>query len=59
LPVSNLILDCVSTAASKRPAEMDAVVHRLELGKHVLRKSRDPNWAPDPSITDSLTESKF
>ncbi len=59
LPVSNLILECVSTAQSKRPADMDAIIHRLELGKHVLAKSRDPNWTPDPSLADSLTESKF
>lgn len=59
LPVSNLILECVSTAVGKRPADMDAVIHRLELGKHVLAKSRDPDWKPDPSLTDSLTESKF
>jgi hypothetical protein len=59
LPVSNLILECVSTSPSKRPADMDAVIHRLELGKHVLAKSRDPNWTPDPTLTDSLTESKF
>jgi eukaryotic-like serine/threonine-protein kinase len=59
LPVSNLILECVSTAQSKRPVDMDAVVHRLELGKHVIEKARDPDWKPDPSLTDSLTESKF
>ncbi len=59
VPVSNLILECVSTHASKRPADMDAIVHRLELGKHVLEKARDPDWKPDPSLTDSLTESKF
>jgi serine/threonine protein kinase len=59
LPVSNVILECISTAASKRPVDMDSVMHRLELGKHVLSKSRDPNWAPDPSVSDSLTESKF
>ncbi len=59
LPVSNLILECVSTSVSKRPADMDAIIHRLELGKHVLAKSRDPDWKPDPSLSDSLTESKF
>ncbi len=59
VPVSTLILECVSTHPSKRPADMDAVIPRLELGKHVLEKARDPDWKPDPSLTDSLTESKF
>jgi serine/threonine-protein kinase len=59
LPVSNLILECVSTSMSRRPADMDAIIRRLELGKHVINKSRDPNWTPDASLNDSLTESKF
>lgn len=59
MPVSNMILECVSTSTSKRPPDMDSIIRRLELGKHVLQKSRDPNWKPDPSIADSLTESKF
>ncbi|MBC7784795.1 MAG: serine/threonine protein kinase [Burkholderiales bacterium] len=59
MPVSNMILECVSTSTSKRPPDMDSIIRRLELGKHVLLKSRDPNWKPDPSIADSLTESKF
>jgi serine/threonine-protein kinase len=59
LPVSNLILECVSTSPSKRPVDMDAVIHRLELGKHVLIKARDPSWKPDASLNDSLTESKY
>ncbi|MDB5326236.1 MAG: pknA [Phycisphaerales bacterium] len=57
VPVSNLVLECVSTNPSKRPADMDVVIRRLELGRHVLAKS-NPNWKPDPSIQD-LSESKF
>jgi serine/threonine-protein kinase len=37
--VSNLVLECVSTKPQKRPADMDAVIQRLELGKHILGKS--------------------
>jgi serine/threonine protein kinase len=55
--ISNLILECVSTRVEKRPADMDDVIRRLELGLHVVRKQNDPDWKPDPS--DSLTESNF
>jgi serine/threonine-protein kinase len=37
--VSNLVLECVSTKPQKRPADMDAVIQRLELGKHILGKN--------------------
>ncbi len=59
VPVSNMILECVSTSITKRPPDMVSVIRRLELGKHVIQKARDPNWKPDPSVEDSLTESKF
>jgi eukaryotic-like serine/threonine-protein kinase len=60
IPVSNLVLECVSTSPTKRPADMDAVIRRLELGRHVLNKKNNPNWKPDASISsDSLSESKF
>src|SRR5215212_11477879 len=36
--VSNLVMDCVSTKQQKRPADMDAVITRLELGRHILLK---------------------
>ena len=39
-PLSNLIMESVSTRAAKRPADMDAVLQRLELAKHVLLKER-------------------
>jgi eukaryotic-like serine/threonine-protein kinase len=59
LAVSNLVLECVSTNPAKRPVDMDAVIHRLELGRHVLNKQNNPDWKPDASLNDSLTESKF
>jgi serine/threonine protein kinase len=38
--VSNLVMECVSTKLAKRPPDMDAVVNRLELGRHVLLKQQ-------------------
>ena len=40
--VSNLVMDCVSTRQQKRPVDMDAVITRLELGRHVLQKQQNP-----------------
>lgn len=57
LPVSNLIIECISTNPSRRPADMDAVIHRLELGKHVLERQANPNKNESPG--DSLTESRL
>ena len=37
-PLSNLVMECVATNPKKRPADMDAVLTRLELAKHVLLK---------------------
>jgi serine/threonine-protein kinase len=38
--VSNLVMECVSTKPSKRPADMDQFINRLELGKHILLKQQ-------------------
>ena len=51
--LSNLIIESISTRASKRPADMDVVLQRLELTKHVLLKERNPaigqaNFANEP-----------
>jgi serine/threonine-protein kinase len=45
--VSNLVLECVSTRPSKRPPDMDAVIQRLELGKHILSKNSPNQNQPD------------
>jgi serine/threonine protein kinase len=39
-PISNLVMECISTNPGKRPADMDQVLPRLELGRHVLVKQR-------------------
>jgi hypothetical protein len=36
--LSNLVLECVATKPQKRPADMDAVIQRLEVAKHILAK---------------------
>lgn len=43
--LSNLVMECVSTKPQKRPADMDAMITRLELSKHILLKERNPNHA--------------
>jgi serine/threonine-protein kinase len=41
--LSNLVIECVATRAQKRPADMDAVIQRLELGKHILTRTGIPS----------------
>ena len=50
--VSNLVMECVSSTMKKRPIDMDAVINRLELGRHVLNKLANPDVSlpVDPSI---------
>jgi len=40
--LSNLVVECVATKASKRPPDMDSVIQRIELGKHILSKQNPP-----------------
>lgn len=39
--MSNLVMECVATRPQKRPADMEQVVMRLELIKHILLKSAE------------------
>lgn len=41
--LSNLVIECVATRPQKRPADMDAVIQRLELGKHILTRTGVPS----------------
>ena len=41
--LSTLIMECIATRPSKRPANMDAVIQRLEVAKYRLQKERDPS----------------
>jgi eukaryotic-like serine/threonine-protein kinase len=54
--LSNLVMECISTKPQKRPADMDQVVTRLELAKHVL--TRPPSSTTELSDS-SLSDSNF
>lgn len=41
--VNNLAMECISTSPKKRPADMDEMITRLEIGKHILQKAANPN----------------
>ncbi|HEY8746327.1 MAG TPA: serine/threonine-protein kinase [Tepidisphaeraceae bacterium] len=47
LPLSNLVMECISTNPKRRPADMDTAIMRLELAKHVLLKESHPHPAPE------------
>src|SRR3954468_2920558 len=42
LPISNLVMECIATKPAKRPGDMEQVVTRLELGKHILTRPQGP-----------------
>lgn len=50
--LANLIMESVSTRASRRPSDMDAVLQRLELAKHVLLKERGLVTGPTEPFHD-------
>jgi serine/threonine protein kinase len=52
ISLSNLIMESVSTNPKKRPADMDQVITRLELVKHVLGKQQPAPQPARPSIDD-------
>ena len=54
--ISNLIVEMIATRVQKRPADMDSVINRLELGKHVLTKQTN-GFTPDPEISNNLDDS--
>jgi len=45
--LSNLVMECVATRPAKRPADMDQIIMRLELIKHILTNK------PTPAADDS------
>jgi serine/threonine protein kinase len=40
--LSNFVMECIASRIEKRPADMENVVTRLELAKHVLMKQGNP-----------------
>jgi serine/threonine-protein kinase len=57
--LSNLIMESVATRVAKRPADMDAVLQRLELAKHVLLKERGMVQAPVDAPPELDPEDSF
>lgn len=58
MALSNLIMECVSTSIRKRPSDMDQVLTRLELAKHILTKQANPSATPDARL-DMLSDSSI
>jgi len=46
LPLSNLVMESISTSPRKRPPDMEQFLMRLELSKHVLLKESNPSGTP-------------
>ena len=44
--LSNLVMECIASRKEKRPVDMDAVITRLELSKHILLKQQPQQLAP-------------
>jgi serine/threonine protein kinase len=55
MPISNLVMDCIATKAAKRPADMEQVVTRLELGKYILTRPS----TPPPDLALGPDDSRF
>jgi len=55
-PLSALVMDCIATNPKKRPEDMDEVIRRFELGKHLIEKERNPQaHQTDPSkLSDTM-----
>lgn len=51
-PVSEIIMQCVATHPRKRPQNMDEVVRKLEMGRHIL--TRDENKLTKQADEDPL-----
>ncbi len=52
--LSNLVMECISTKIQKRPTDMDQVITRLELSKHVLTRAANPaTTLSDSTLSDS------
>jgi eukaryotic-like serine/threonine-protein kinase len=44
--ISNLVVECIATRPQKRPNDMDDVITRIELGKHILNKQQAQGQPP-------------
>jgi serine/threonine-protein kinase len=51
--LSNLVMECISTRPAKRPADMDQIIMRLELIKHIITSkptASDSNDSDDSTL---------
>lgn len=46
MALSNLVIECIATNPRRRPADMDEVLTRLELAKHVYQKGASEHTPP-------------
>lgn len=56
-PVNMLVMDMIATNPRRRPVDMDEVIRRLELGKHLIEKEREPKLGQkiDPAgLSDTM-----
>jgi serine/threonine-protein kinase len=51
-PLSNLVMECVSTSPRKRPPDMEQAIMRLELSKHVIQKEANPSAVSPEMLND-------
>jgi len=51
--VSNLVLEAISTNPKKRPQDMDEMITRMELGKHILQKQMNTSTVPPTPLGDA------
>jgi serine/threonine-protein kinase len=56
MPISILVMDCIATKAAKRPQDMEQVITRLELGKHILTR---PTTPPSSDLALGPDDSRF
>jgi serine/threonine-protein kinase len=55
LAMSNLVMDCIATRPQKRPSDMDEVITRLELSKHILNRGNQPLSVDDDILLNDET----
>ncbi len=57
LALSNLVMECLSSRPSKRPAEMEQIIARMELIKHMLTSKEPPSTTSEDATptTDIMT----
>jgi eukaryotic-like serine/threonine-protein kinase len=55
--VSELVMQSVSTNPAKRPADMDAFIQKLNVGKHILEKRAEKNSQSYGATIEKLSDS--